>query len=373
VLLMIVIRCCKFRLYPTKEQEQTLIRFAGCRRFVWNWGLRRKQEHYASTGKGLSHSFLEKELVHLKQKSELSWLQDCNSHLLQQVLRDLDKAFIRFFKKKANYPQLKHRKSTPHSMRFPHRVVVIDDHSIKVPNIGLMKAVIHRPIPGIPKSATIKQEAKGAWFIAFVCHIERPDYAPTCDTPVGIDVGLESFTTLHTGEKVKAPKFYRRSERKIKRLHRRLSRAKKGSQNRRKARKRLACAYDRIRNRRTDWLHKQSIGIIRQFDTVCIETLNIRGLVKTKLAKSFSDAAISSFMRMLRYKAEWYGKQVIAIDRFYASSKTCHRCQTKTALTLSDRVWMCRVCETTHDRDVNAAINILHEGLRILAAGQSRG
>jgi putative transposase len=236
-----------------------------------------------------------------------------------------------------------------------------------------MKAVIHRPIPGNIKSATIKQEAKGAWFVAFVSHIERPDHILTCDNPVGIDVGLESFTTLHTGAKVKSPRFYRRGERKLKRLHRRLSRAKKRSQNRQKAKKRLALAYDRIRNQRTDWLHKQSIGIIKQFDTVCIETLNIRGLVKTKLAKSFSDAAISSFMRMLRYKAEWHGKQVIAVDQFFASSKTCHRCQTKTALTLSDRVWTCRVCSTTHDRDVNAAINILHEGLRILAAGQSRG
>jgi putative transposase len=366
---MIVTRCYKYRLYPTEEQAQILVRFAGCRRFIWNWGLQRKKEHYAATGVGLSHYVLEKELTVLKQQPELVWLQDCYPQLLQQSLRDLDKAFVNFFKKRARFPRRKKLKNTPHSMRFPHRVRVVDDHTIKFPRIGLMKATIHRPLPGDFKSVTIKQDAKGAWYGVFVCYIQRPDHVLTCNHPVGIDVGLESFTTLHTGQKVKAPKFYRRSERKLKRLHRRMSRAKKGSQNRKKAKKRLSCAYDRIRNQRTDWLHKQSIGIINQFDTVCIETLNIRGLARTKLAKSFSDAAISSFMRMLRYKAEWYGRQVIAVDRFFPSSKTCHRCQTKTVLTLSDRIWTCRVCDTPHDRDVNAAINILHEGLRILAAG----
>jgi putative transposase len=370
---MIVIRRYNYRIYPTREQEQTLIQFAGCRRFVWNWALRRKQEYYKATGKGLSYLALAAELVKLKQQPEFEWLRDCYSQLLQQVLLDLQQAYVNFFEKRAKFPRVKRRKSTSHSMRFPHLVTLNDDQTVFVPKIGLIRVLMHRPVPGIIKNMTIKQDSKGAWHVSFVCSIERPNYALTCNTPVGIDVGLESFTTLHTGQKVKAPRFYRRGERKLKRLHRRLSRAQKGSQNREKARKRLARAYARIRNQRTDWLHKQSIGIIRQFDTVCIETLNIRGLVKTKLAKSFSDAAIGSFMQMLRYKAEWYGKRVIAVDRFYASSKTCHRCQTKTTLTLSDRVWTCRVCETTHDRDVNAAINILHEGLRILAAGQSRG
>ena len=260
-------------------------------------------------------------------------------------------------------------------MRFPHPVTLNDDHTIAVPKIGLMRVRIHRPVPGIIKNMTIKQNPKGAWHVSFVCPVERPDYVLTCDHPVGIDVGLESFTTLHTGAKVKPPRLYRRGERKLKRLHRRLCRAKRGSQNRQKVRKRLVRAYDRVRNRRTDWLHKQSLGIIRQFDTVCIETLNIRGLVRTKLAKSFSDAALGTFMQMLRYKAESHGRQVVAVDRFFPSSKTCHRCKAKTALTLADRVWTCGVCATCPHtiRDINAAINILHEGLRILAAGQSRG
>ncbi len=346
---------------------------AGCRRWLWNWAIGRKQDHYAATGKSLSYHALAGELVDLKRQPETLWLKECHSQVLQQVLMDLETGFTNFFEKRAKYPRFKSRKRTPHSMRFPQNVAVVDARTVSIPKIGLVRAVIHRPLVGVVKGATVKQDATGAWWVVFVCHIERPDVAPTCDRPVGIDVGLESFTTLHTGAKVKPPKFYRRGEKKLKRLARKLSRATKSSMNRRKAKQRLAKAYQRIRNQRADWLHKHALGIIQQFDTVCIETLNIKGLAKTKLAKSFSDAAISTFMQMLHDKAEWYGGRVVKVGRFYASSKTCHRCQNKTTLTLSDRVWMCPNprCGITHDRDVNAAINILHEGLRIVAAGMS--
>jgi len=207
------------------------------------------------------------------------------------------------------------------------------------------------------------------WYL--VCHIERPDVVPTCANPVGIDMGLESFTTLHTGQKVAPPKFYRRGEKKLKKLARKLSRAQKGSTSRQKAKRKLAKAHQRVRNQRADWLHKLALEIIRQFDTVCIEDLNVQGLARTKLAKSFTDAAVSTFVQLLGQKAEWYGQRVVKVGRFYASSKTCHRCQANTALTLADRLWTCRICGSTHDRDVNAAPNILHEGLRIVAAGMS--
>ncbi|GAA5529090.1 RNA-guided endonuclease TnpB family protein [Herpetosiphon gulosus] len=191
----------------------------------------------------------------------------------------------------------------------------------------------------------------------------------TADRPVGIDVGLESFTTLSTSEKTAPPKFYRRNQKKLARAQRKLARTQKGSRNRAKARKRVAKIYQKIKNRRLDWLHKHAVGIVQRFDVVCIEDLNIKGLVKTKLAKSFSDTALGTFVQMLHDKAEWHGRQVVQVDRFYASSKTCHHCQTKTALTLSDRMWTCHICGTAHDRDVNAAINMLHEGLRLLAVG----
>jgi putative transposase len=366
-------RCYKYRIYPSNDQHATLVQWAGCRRYVWNWALRRKQDHYRATGRGLGYAALCLALTDLKRQPDHLWLRGCVGQTLQQVLADLEQAFVNFFERRAKYPKFKSLKRTPHSLRFPQCVTIVDDHTISVPKLGLVRAVIHRLLPGVAKSATIKQDATGAWWVVFVCHIDRPDPAPTCDHPVGVDVGLESFTTLHTGEKVAPPKFYRRGERKLKRLQRRLSRMQKGSANRQKARKRLAKAHQRIRNQRTDWLHKRALGIIRQFDTVCIETLNIKGLAKTKLAKSFSDAALGTFMQMLDHKAAWHGSQVMRVGRFFASSKMCHRCEEKTTLTLGDRVWTCGVCGTTHDRDVNAAINILHEGLRLLATGQSRG
>ncbi len=364
-------RCFKYRLYPTTNQQATLIQWAGCRRYVWNWALRRKQEHYRATGRGLSSGALSAALTQLKRDPDHGWLQVCVAQVLQQTLADLERAFTNFFEQRAKYPKCKSRKRTPHSLRFPQCVTVVDERTISVPKIGLMRAVIHRPLAGIAKSATIKQDASGAWYVVFVCHIDRPNRAPLCDNPVGIDVGLESFTTLHTGDKIAPPKFYRRGERTLRRLQRRLSRAQKGSTNHRKAKRRLAKTHQRIRNQRSDWLHKHALGLIQQFDTVCIEDLNIKGLARTKLAKSFMDAAVSTFMQLIDEKAEWHGRQVVKVGRYYASSKMCHQCHEKTTLTLADRIWTCHTCGTTHDRDVNAALNILNEGLRIVAAGMT--
>ncbi|KPL85240.1 RNA-guided endonuclease InsQ/TnpB family protein [Herpetosiphon geysericola] len=362
-------RCYKYRLQPTPAQVETLVQWAGSRRFVWNWALHCKQSHYQATGQRLSYQRLAAMLVDLKRQPKMAFLRDCHSQPLQQALMDLETAFSNFFAKRAKYPRFKARKITPHSLRFPQGATVIDECTISVPKIGLMRAIIHRPVMGVTKSTTIKQDATGAWWVVFVCHIDRPDVQPTADRPVGIDVGLESFTTLSTGEKTAPPKFYRRSQKNLARAQRKLSRAQKGSNNRLKAKKRVARLHKKISNQRADWLHKHVLGIVRQFDVVCIEDLNIKGLAKTKLAKSFSDAALSTFMQILMDKTEWHGRRVVKVGRFYASSKTCHHCKTKTTLTLADRVWTCPTCGMTHDRDVNAAINIVHEGIRLLAVG----
>lgn len=368
---MVVTRGFKYRLQPTPAQVKTLVQWAGCRRWVWNWALKRKQAHYAATGTYLSYKSLAGELVDLKCQPDTLWLGECYSQVLQQVLIDLETAFTNFFEKRAKYPRFKSRKRNLHTMRFPQNATVVDSKTVRIPKIGQVRAIIHRPLVGMAKSATVKQDATGSWWVSFVCHIERPDTQPTCITPIGIDLGLESFITLHTGQKVPSPKFYRRGEKKLKRLARKLSRARKGSANRQRAKQRLAKAHQRIRNQRADWLHKRGLDIIKQFDTVCIEDLNVSGLAKSKLAKSFMDAAVSTFVQLLNEKAEWHGRRVTKVGRFYASSKTCHRCQQKTALALSDRRWTCDSCGTLHDRDVNAAINILHEGIRIVAAGSS--
>ena len=367
---MIVTRCYKFRIEPTPEQEQEFFRFSGCRRFVWNWALERKKSVYKETGKGISYKTLAAELVELKKQPETAFLKECHSQVLQQVLMDLDKAFVSFFEKRAKFPKFKSKKRILHSFRIPQNVRIVDGR-VSVPKIGLVKLRLHRAMEGEIKSATIKQEPNGHWNITFVSHLQLPDASATCDNPVGIDVGLESFVTLDNGEKVKPPKFYRKGERKLRRAQRKLSRCKKNSRNRQKAKKRVALCHAKVRNQRNDWLHKLSSRLVRLYDTLCVEDLNLRGLVRTKLAKSFSDAAISSFLRMLEYKVVSRYGQVVKVGRFFPSSKTCSNpdCRHKQFLKLSERKWVCEKCGTLHDRDINAAINIILEGLRILAVG----
>ena len=367
---MIVTRCYKFRIEPTPEQEHEFFRFSGCRRFVWNWGLERKKTVYKETGKGICYKALAAELVELKKQPETAFLKECHSQVLQQTLMDLDKAFVSFFEKRSRFPKFKSRKRIVHAFRIPQNVMVVDG-KVSIPKIGLVKVRLHREMEGEIKSATIKQEPSGHWNITFVSHLELPDAPPTCENPVGIDVGLESFVTLDNAEKVKPPKFYRKGERKLRRAQRKLSRCKKNSHNRQKAKKRVALCHAKVRNQRNDWLHKLSCRLVRLYDTLCVEDLNLKGLVRTKLAKSFSDAAISTFLRMLEYKVVPRYGQVVKVGRFFPSSKTCSNpdCGHKQLLELSDRKWVCEKCGTLHDRDINAAINILVEGLRILAVG----
>ncbi len=368
---MQTVKCFKYRLLPTTTQELAFRQFSGCRRFVWNWALARKQETYKATGKSLNYNALAGELVELKRQPDTAFLKECHSQVLQQVLMDVESAFKNFFERRTNFPRFKSKKRTPHAFRIPQNVSIVDG-KVSIPKIGLVNAKIHRPLEGTVKSATVKQAASGEWYVTFVSHIEQPDIAArSANHPVGIDVGLESFVTLDNGEKVAPPKFYRRAERKLKRLQQRVSRCAKTSRNRSKARKQLARQHQRVRNQRNDFLHKLSIDLIRQFDTLCIEDLNMKGLVRTKLAKSFSDAALGSFVRMLEYKAVWWYRQVVRVSRWFPSSKTCFTCGCIQHLELSDRQWMCSACGTRHDRDVNAARNIVAEGVRLLAAGSA--
>ena len=362
---MIATKCFKYRLEPTKEQEETLLRFAGCRRFVWNWGLARKQDVYKSTGKGIGYNAIASELVALKKQAETAFLKECHSQVLQQTLMDLEKAMTAFFEKRARFPRFKSRKRCIAAFRIPQKVSVVGS-KVSVPKLGLVKARLHRPIEGTVKSATIKQEAGGRWYVVFVSHFELPDVAPTCESPVGIDVGLESFLTTDDGDKVKPPKFYRKSERKLKRLQRQLSRCRKTSRNRAKAKLRIAKHHRRTANQRSDFLHKLSAKLVAEHDTLCIEDLNLKGLTRTRLGKSFSDAALGSFFQLLDYKAAYRFGQVVKVGRFYPSSKTCHDCGNVQHLELSNREWMCTGCGVIHDRDTNAARNILSEGLRLL-------
>jgi len=366
---MLATKCYKFRLKPTPEQEITFVQWAGCRRYTWNWALAKRKDTYAETKKSITYNTLATELIKLKKQPDTVFLKECQSQVLQQTLMDLDKAFKGFFEKRARFPKFKSRRKTPHSFRIPQNVTVVSKTEISMPKVGTVRAILHRDIEGEVKSATIKQESDGHWYVVFVAHQELPDVAPTCDNPVGIDVGLESLVSFHTGEKVKPPKFLRKGEAKLRRLSRKLSRSKKDSKNRSKARTKLASHHRKMRNQRNDFLHKLSAKIVSRHDTICVEDLCLKGLTRTKLAKSFSDAGLGSLVQMLEYKTKYRYGQVVKVGRFFPSSKTCSDCGNRQHLELSDRTWICEGCGILHDRDVNAAINILSEGLRILSFG----
>jgi putative transposase len=369
----------RYRLDPTAEQETKLNQFAGARRFVWNWALNRKRDHFRQTGKTLSYNDLAAELKVLKQQPATVWLREMDSQALQQALRDLDSAYQHFFRRARNgdkqkgFPKFKSKKTDTPRFRIPQRVV-LQNSFVSVPKIGLIKAILHRPLEGVTKSATFKREACGHWYISLVT---EQQIAPTVDRPVqthiGIDVGLKSLAVLSTGETIANPRWYRTQTRKLRRAQQALYRKQPGSRNRGKARIIVARLHQKIGNGRKDFLHKLSNNLVRHFDLISIEDLNVRGLAKTKLSTSVLDAGWAMFRSMLEYKADRNDSHLIVIGRFFPSSKTCGVCGLVNAdLTLADRDWTCP-CGVHHDRDLNAARNIDREGLRlfeqIVAAG----
>ena len=364
----------RFRMRPKKDQGQALNRTAGARRFVWNWALARWKEHYASTSKSISLQQLSAELTALKASPETAWLNEVDSQALQQTLKDLYRAFVAFFAKRARHPRFKSRKRDQARFRIPQRIK-IRDGAVYVPKVGWVRIRQSREVDGTTKGATFRREADGHWYLSLTVEFMMPDIAVPPPDPaktVGIDLGLIDFaTTSDESEPVPTPKFYRKGAQKTRRAQKAVSRRQKGSKRRDKARQRLARIHRKVRNQRQDFLHKLSTDLVNQHDAICIEDLNVKGLARTKLAKSFTDAAMGEFRRQLEYKCLWNRKTLIVIDRFFPSSKMCNRCDAiNDMLTLSDRHWVCG-CGMVHDRDRNAAINIRDEGLRTLAAGQA--
>jgi putative transposase len=365
----------RFRMRPDAEQGHALNRMAGARRFVWNWALARWKETYAATGKSISLGQLSAELTALKAKPETAWLSECDSQALQQVLKDLHRAFANFFERRARYPRFKSKKRDKARFRIPQRVKVADG-KVYVPKVGWVRIRQSRDVDGTTKSATFSREADGHWYVAIVVEFEMPDVAITAIDPskaVGLDLGLIDFVTTSdaTEKPIPAPKFYRKAAAKIRRAQKAVSRRKLGSRRRDKARKRLALAHRKARDQRNDFLHKLSTDLVGRHEAICIEDLNVKGLARTKLAKSFSDAAMGEFRRQLEYKCSWDRRALVAVDRFFPSSKMCDRCGAlNDRLSLSDREWDCD-CGAHHKRDFLAACNIRDEGLRMLAVGQT--
>ncbi len=367
-------RVYRFRIEPTSPQDEGFRRYAGARRFIWNWALQQKRTHYAATGKSLSEKELSARLTALKSETDTAWLKEMDSQLLQQVLADLKKAFTSFFEKRAKYPRFKSKKRDTARFRIPQRVTLADG-SLSVPKIGRVKVRQSQQVEGVTKSATFKRDARGHWFVSLVAEMEMPAVAipdPSEERTIGIDLGLKDAVVTSDGARVAAPRFYRAAQRQLQRAQRSQSRKQKGSKNRATARAKVARIHQKIANKRNDFCHKLTTALVKTHDAVCIEDLNVKGLAKTKLAKSMRDASMGTIRRQLAYKGVWYRTHIVAVGRFYPSSKLCFECGYKNdALTLSDRVWACPACREVLDRDLNAARNIKREGLRILAVGRT--
>lgn len=356
-----MLKAFKYRLYPTQEQVPLLAQHFGCVRWVYNWGLATKKKAFEEEKKSVACNTLIKALPALKSAEETAWLKGVYSQTLQSALRNLDSAYTRFFREKKGFPKFK-SKHGKQSFQVPQGASAeFSVGTITLPKIGALKAVLSRRFTGTVKTVTISRTPTGKYFASVL--VETLELAPEKaqlneTTAVGIDVGLIDFATLSTGEKIANPKHLKKSVKRLKYLQYKHSKKKKGGKNREKARKRLARQYEKVTNQRNDFLHKLSTRLVRENQTVCVENLNVAGMMKNhNLAQAIADVSWSKFTELLKYKCEWYGVNFVQIGRFEPSSKMCPCGKINSALTLAERVWQCE-CGLEHDRDILAAKNI---------------
>ena len=360
----------KFRIYPNTEQEIALAKSFGCCRWFWNYSLNLCQETYQSTGKGLTRGYIQGLLPSLKKEYE--WLTDAYSQCLQVVALNLSQAYQNFFEKRAKLPRFK-SKHGRQSISYPANVKFEEDY-LKLPKIGLVYCVRHREFEGTIKTVTISKNPDGKYYASILVDDGKESPHPSSDgKAIGVDLGLTHFAITSNGSKYDNPKHFAKHQRNLKRKQQKLSRKKKGSINRQKAKHKVAKVHSKISRCREDFLHKLSRKIVNENQVIAVENLNVKGMVRNhNLAKAISDCGWGMFCTMLKYKAEWQGKTYIEVDRFFPSYKTCHVCLNQVgSLPLDVRIWTCEHCKTIHDRDINAAINIRDESLRILSLGTS--
>ena len=358
-------RTYKFRLYPNDSQTDLMEKHFGCTRFVYNYFLNQRIEQYRITGKSDNFYSQAKALTALKKKDETSWLKEVNAQSLQFAIRCLETAYINFFKKRAKFPKFK-------SKRSKNRFTVpqcshISDNRLFIPKFKEgIKCRVHREIKGKIGKVTVSKTPSGKYFVSVFTEEEYTTPLEKTNKSIGLDMGLKDFIVTSEGEVFKNNRYTRKYERSLAKAQRHLSRKKKGSGEFENQRLKVARLYEKISNSRSDYMNKCSISLVRRYDTICIEDLNVKGMIRNHhLSKSIADVSWGSFITMLTYKADWNNKKVVKIDRYFPSSQTCNVCGhiNKQTKDLSIRDWECPVCHTHHNRDVNAAINILHLGL----------
>ncbi|SNT71455.1 IS200/IS605 family element RNA-guided endonuclease TnpB [Psychrobacter sp. LV10R520-6] len=368
-----ILKAYKCRLYPTDEQQIFFAKSFGCTRFIWNRMLNDKIEYYKATKTELKNT-------PAQYKTEFEWLKEVDSLALANVQQNLRSTYNKFFKQGSGFPKFK-KKGLKDSYTTNNQkgTVAVTNNTVKLPKIGHIKAKIHRSINGLIKSATISKSPSGKYYVSLLVETVVDDM-PKTQSNIGIDLGVTDFIVLSDGSKVANPKFLSRLQDKLGREQKILAKRRlvaktqqrklSESRNYQKQRLKVAKVYEKITNTRKDFLHKLSFNIIKNHDVIAIEDLNVKGMVKNrKLAKAILDSSWSTFTTMLAYKAEWYGKELVKIDRWYPSSKTCSGCGhllSKDELPLSLRSWVCPCCLRNNDRDINASINILNQGLTLV-------
>ena len=363
----------KFRLYPNQEQMLLFEKTFDCSRFIWNQMLADKIQYYKETGQTLKNT-------PAQYKKDYPWLKEVDSYALCNVQLNLQKAYQSFFKSGFGFPNFKSKRKMAYQAYQTNNqrgmIRLSNNNKIKLPKVGWVKVKVHRQVKGLIKSATISKTATRKYFISILCEEEIVPLLRT-DSNIGIDLGLKHFAILSTGEKIENPRFLVSLSKKLAKEQKILSRRgflakNRGvklseSSNYQKQKLKVAKLHEKISNKRRDFLHKLSTTLIKNHDRICMEDLASKNLMRNhRLAKAIGDASWSEFMRMLEYKAEWYGKQIISISRWYPSSQICSNCKANSGKKpLRVREWTCEQCGSPHDRDINASLNILNEGLRL--------
>lgn len=361
----------KFRLYPNEEQKEMFAKTFGCTRVIWNMMLADKIKYYKETGEFLNNT-------PAQYKKEYPWLKEVDSLALANAQLNLQKAYKSFFRSGFGFPRYKAKRyRQSYKTNNQNGTLIVENGKVKLPKIGWVKVKQHREVLGTIKSATISKSTTGKYYISILCETEISPFTKT-DSSVGIDLGLENFAILSTGEKIGNERFLKGLSKKLAKeqkilSHRSLIAKKSGRKlseckNYQKQRIKVAKIHEKIANKRKDFLDKLSTEIIKNHDIICIEDLSSKNLMKNhKLAKAIGDVSWSEFVRMLEYKADWYGKTISKISRWYPSSQICSDCGFSSGKkALSIREWTCSNCGSHHDRDINASLNILYEGLRLV-------